>query len=143
MRKITFALLMGAYLFIALTAAALLWRGGAGWGAGMAILPGLLGLLFAAHAMLSNANARAAITKDVESIREAHRLLADALETTQEAVNALAEKVDLSATQRTEDLSNEVRMLEDLVHRMGQDLESRLAGIITRPVSSRRREKLS
>ena len=34
MRKITQFLLMGAYVFIALTAAALLWRGGAGWGAG-------------------------------------------------------------------------------------------------------------
>ena len=90
MRKITQALLMGAYLFIALTAAALMWRGGAGWGAGMAVLPGLLGLLFAAHAMLAGAGARAAIEKDVDSIREAHRLLADALETTQETINALA-----------------------------------------------------
>ena len=93
MRKITQLLLMGAYLFIALTAAALLWRGGAGWGAGTAALMGSLGLLFAAHAMFAGASARSALQKDIESIREAHRLLADALETTQDAVNALADRV--------------------------------------------------
>jgi len=134
MRKITQALLMGAYFFIALTAAALMWRGGAGWGAGMAVLPGLLGLLFAAHAMLAGAGARAAIEKDVESIREAHRLLADALETTQEALNALHERVEANAIQRSEELSGEVRMLEDLVQRMGEDLEARLSGISHGPV---------
>jgi cyclic-di-GMP phosphodiesterase TipF (flagellum assembly factor) len=134
MRKITQLLLMGAYLFIALTAAALLWRGGAGWGAGTAALLGSLGLLIAAHAMFAGASARAAMQKDIESIREAHRLLADALETTQEAVNALAERVDLAAAQRSDDLTGEVRMLEELVHRMGQDLEARLAGISHAPV---------
>ncbi|MBX7249290.1 MAG: EAL domain-containing protein [Caulobacteraceae bacterium] len=134
MRKITQLLLMGAYLFIALTAAALLWRGGAGWGAGTAALMGSLGLLFAAHAMFAGASARSALQKDIESIREAHRLLADALETTQDAVNALADRVEQAAVQRSEDLSGEVRMLEDLVHRMGQDLEARLAGITHAPV---------
>ena len=129
MRKLTLALLMGAYLFIALTAAALVWRGGAGWGAGAAALLGGLGLLFAAHAMLAGANARAAIVKDVESIRDAHRLLADALEATQDAVNALAERIEQSAIRRSEELTSEVRMLEDLVQRMGQDLELRLSGI--------------
>ncbi len=134
MRKITQALLMGAYLFIALTAAALMWRGGAGWGAGMAVLPGLLGLLFAAHAMLAGAGARAAIEKDVDSIREAHRLLADALETTQETINALAKRMEDTAIQRSEELSGEVRMLEDLVQRMGEDLEAKLSGISHAPV---------
>ncbi|HYE43631.1 MAG TPA: EAL domain-containing protein [Caulobacteraceae bacterium] len=136
MRKITLALLMGAYLFIALTAAALLWRGGAGWGAGMAILPGLLGLLFAAHAMLASAGSRAALEKDVEAIRDAHRLLADALETTQDAVNALAQRVEDSANRRTEELTSEVHMLEDLVARMGQDLEARLSGIRHAPIET-------
>ena len=136
MRKITLALLMGAYLFIALTAAALLWRGGAGWGAGMAILPGLLGLLFAAHAMLASAGSRAALEKDVEAIRNAHRLLADALETTQDAVNALAQRVEDSANRRTEELTSEVHMLEDLVARMGQDLEARLSGIRHAPIET-------
>ncbi len=136
MRKITMALLMGAYLFIALTAAALLWRGGAGWGAGMATLFGALGLLFAAHAMMAGAAARAAIEKDVESIRDAHRLLADALETTQDAVNALAARIEDSAIRRSEELTSEVRMLEDLVQRMGQDLEQRLSGIRHAPVET-------
>ena len=136
MRKLTLALLMGAYLFIALTAAALVWRGGAGWGAGAAALLGGLGLLFAAHAMLAGANARAAIVKDVESIRDAHRLLADALEATQDAVNALAERIEQSAIRRSEELTSEVRMLEDLVQRMGQDLELRLSGIRHAPTDT-------
>lgn len=136
MRKITTALLIGAYVFMALTAAALLWRGGAGIGAGIAVLAGSLGVLFAVHAMVTQARGRAALEREVESIREAHRLLADALETTQDAVNALAQRIEDSTVRRSEELTSEVRMLEDLVVRMGHDLESRLAGMRQAPVET-------
>jgi cyclic-di-GMP phosphodiesterase TipF (flagellum assembly factor) len=43
MRKVTEALLAGAYLCLALTVALLVWRGGGGVGAGVAALAGTLG----------------------------------------------------------------------------------------------------
>ena len=66
--------------------------------------------------------------ESAEMIRESVGRFAD------EQIQPLAEKVDQAETQRSEDLTNEVRMLEDLVHRMGQDLEARLAGISHAPV---------
>ncbi len=133
MRKITTALFMGAYVFIALTAAALVWRSGAGWGAGIAALMGALGLAFSIHVMIAHAATRSAISREVEAIREAHRLLADALESAQGALNGLAGQIEDGALLKSAELTGEVRMLEDLVTRMGQDLEARLAGLRQAP----------
>ena len=44
MRKIISVLLIGTYLFLSMTVAALVWRAGAGWGASVAALMGTLGL---------------------------------------------------------------------------------------------------
>jgi cyclic-di-GMP phosphodiesterase TipF (flagellum assembly factor) len=128
MRKITTAFLMATYLAAALIVAALIWRSGAGWGAGTAGLFGTLGLAFSIHTLVSQGATRARLSGEVEAIREAHRLLADALETSQEALNALAGRVEEGALKRSEELSDEVHMLEDLVRRMGEDLEAKLAG---------------
>jgi cyclic-di-GMP phosphodiesterase TipF (flagellum assembly factor) len=131
MRKITTALVMGAYLFIALSVAALAWRGGADWSASSAALMGTLGLAFAIHTLISQAGVRRSLTREIEAIREAHRLLADALETTQDALNNVMARVEDGALKRSEELTDEVRMLEGLVQRMGEDLEERLSGLRT------------
>ncbi len=128
MRKLTTAFLMSAYLAIALIFADLVWQGGAGWGAGSAALMGTLGLMFSLHTLFSSGAGRNALSREVEDIREAHRLLADALETTQEALNNLAARVEDGALRRSEELTGEVRMLEELVQRMGEDLEVKLSG---------------
>ncbi len=130
MRKITTALFLGAYLFISLTVAAVVWRSGAGWGAGLAAFMGAAGLLFSIHIMAAHAATRSAIGREVEAIREAHRLLADALESAQSALNGLAGEIENGAFKGTQELTSEVRVLEDLVTRMGQDLEARLQGMV-------------
>src|SRR3569833_2693153 len=94
MRKITMVLLMSAYLFIAMIVAALVWRGGAGWETSSAALMGTLGLAFAFHTLVAQGATRAALTRELAAIREAPRLLADALDATQDTINGLASKIE-------------------------------------------------
>ncbi len=125
MRKATTALLAGAYLFLASTVAVLLWRTGAGWGAAGAGMVGALALCLAVHDLIARTSENSALRKDLERLREAHRLLADHIEATQGDLEHLAETLQAEAATRTEALTDEVRILEDLVARMSESLESR------------------
>ncbi len=127
MRKITVALLSAAYLCLALTGALLLWRSGGGWGAGIAGLMGALGLAFALHNMVQRNMERAALSGDIGTVREAHMILVDQLETIQAQLATLTETMHLDAERRSEELTSEVRMLEDLVQRMSDSLDQRLS----------------
>jgi cyclic-di-GMP phosphodiesterase TipF (flagellum assembly factor) len=127
MRKVTEALLAGAYLCLALTVALLVWRGGGGVGAGVAALAGTLGLAFALHAMVSRGAERAGLDRQLSGLREANQILADQLEIMHDRLAGFAESVQEDADRRSEELTTEVRMLEDLVQRMGDSLEARLA----------------
>ena len=127
MRKAVMALLSGAYLCFALTVGALAWRAGAGWGASTAILVGSLALVFTLHTLVSRGLEAAGLKAEIARLRDAHRLLADELEKTQGAMHLLGETVQVEAAQRTETLTSEVRMLEDLVARMGENLDSQYA----------------
>ena len=79
MRNITTGFLYFAYLFLGLTVGAFLWRAGLGIGAGVAGALGALGLLGAFHGIVTGAAARRALKKEIAQVREAHRLLADAM----------------------------------------------------------------
>lgn len=129
MRKVTSAFLFGAYLFLALTVSALVWRGGFGAGAGVAALFGVLGFCVAVHAVVSAALDRAELSRQLAAVREAHRLLADALESTQGAISDLAQAVESGAGDSTEALTGEVRMLEALVQQMSESLDARLSSL--------------
>jgi cyclic-di-GMP phosphodiesterase TipF (flagellum assembly factor) len=133
MRKAVAALLASAYLLISLTVAALFWRAGAGWAVASSVLIATLALAFGLHGMVARTLQGSAFRKEVEAIRQAHRLLADQLETTDAALQGLSASLQAEAASATSELASEVRMLEDLVSRMGQDLESRLAA---RPVGA-------
>jgi cyclic-di-GMP phosphodiesterase TipF (flagellum assembly factor) len=126
MRKAVMALLVGAYIFVSLTVAALLWRAGAGWGAGAAGLIGALGLLFALHDLIGRRMETGALRAEIDTLKAAQRLLAEHLESTQSALEGLADTLQEEAATKTEALTGEVRMLEDLVTRMGESLEARM-----------------
>ena len=126
MRKITLGLLFVSYAFMASIVAVLMWRSNLGLGAGAAALFGTLGLCFGVHAAVAGMRGRAALSRQLESIREAHRLLADALESTQGALGELARAVESGEGAGSAELTGEVRMLEDLVHQMSITLEARL-----------------
>ncbi|MGH7026096.1 EAL domain-containing protein [Brevundimonas sp.] len=127
MRKITGGFLFFGYLFLSLTIGAAIWRAGMGAGAGAAGVLGALGLLIGLHAVVAGVLDRRALRKEVAKVREAHRLLADAMESTQGALTELAEAIESGALTRTEALTGEVRMLEGLVQQMSDSIDERLA----------------
>jgi cyclic-di-GMP phosphodiesterase TipF (flagellum assembly factor) len=127
MRKVTEALLAGAYLCLALTVALLVWRGGGGVGAGIAALAGVLGLAFALHGMVGRGLERAGVDRELRALREANQILADQLDVMHERLAGFAESVQEDVDRRSEELTTEVRVLEDLVQRMSDSLEDRLA----------------
>jgi cyclic-di-GMP phosphodiesterase TipF (flagellum assembly factor) len=126
MQKAVMALLTGAYIFVSFTIAALLWRAGAGWGAGVAGLIGALGFLFALHDLIGRRVDNGALRQEIERLKDAQRLLAEHLDATQAALEGLADTLQEEAAAKTETLTGEVRILEDLVARMGESLEARM-----------------
>jgi cyclic-di-GMP phosphodiesterase TipF (flagellum assembly factor) len=126
MRKITIALLSAAYLCLALTAALLLWRSGGGWGAGVSSLIGSLGLAFALHGMISRSLDRAALSSEIAAVRDANLLLVRQMEQMRDTIRNLDPGSDSEAARRSEELTNEVRMLEDLVQRISENMDERL-----------------
>ncbi|MFP5448714.1 MAG: diguanylate phosphodiesterase [Caulobacterales bacterium 32-67-6] len=142
MRRLTLALLCGAYLCLALIIALSLWRNGGGWGAGVAALVGGLGLAFAFHGLIEHALTATGLRSEIAALRDAHRILIDQVEKVDARLSQVVETVTDDALRRSEELSSEVHMLEDLVQRMGQRLEERVAAppVHTRPGHDHRRE---
>ena len=134
MRKITVALLSAAYLCLALTAAVLLWRSGAGWGAGLSGLIGTLGLAFALHGLIVRGLDRSQLAAEVAAVREAHVLLVHQIEALQAQVRHLGQEPGHDTGRRSDTLAGEVRMLEALVQRMSETLDERLAQLQTTTV---------
>jgi cyclic-di-GMP phosphodiesterase, flagellum assembly factor TipF len=127
MRKLAAALLGCAYIFAALAVAALMWRGGAGWAAGLSAMLGVLALAFALHTLVGRIFDTASLRSEIATLRDAHRILADHIEATQDALERLSSTVKVESEERTEAIVSEVRMLEELVARMGENLNARLA----------------
>ena len=127
MRALTNGFLFFGYVFLAMTVGAFLWRAGLGVGAGTAATFGMLGVLGAAHAIFTGIAERKALRAEIGTVREAHRLLADAMEQTQSALGDLATAIEAGALTRTEELTGEVRMLEDLIQQMSVSIDQRLS----------------
>ena len=127
MRRLTLGLLCATYVCLSLIVALTLWRNGGGWGAGVAALVGGLGLCFAFHGLIERALESGAIRGDVDNLREAHAILISQVEALDarlvEVVENMAEDLN-----RSEELIDEVHMLERLVqrmeHRLGEPAEA-------------------
>jgi cyclic-di-GMP phosphodiesterase TipF (flagellum assembly factor) len=134
MRRLTLALLCATYLCLSLIVAMSLWRYGGGWGAGVAALVGGLGLCFAFHGLIERALETGAVRGEIEAVRDAHRILLDQVERLDERVTEVAGTVAEAALRRSEQLADEVHMLEDLVERMRRELDAHgAAGFAARP----------
>ena len=127
MRKLAAALLSCAYIFAATAVAALMWRSGAGWAAGLSGLIATLGFAFALHAVVGRAFDSSTLRHEIAVLRDAHRILADHIETTQAALETLGRTIAADSEERADAIVSEVRMLEDLVAKMGESLSARLA----------------
>ncbi|HZZ31721.1 MAG TPA: EAL domain-containing protein [Phenylobacterium sp.] len=122
MRRLTLGLLCATYLCLSLIVSLTLWRNGGGWGAGVAALVGGLGLCFAFHGLIERALETGQIKGDVDTIREAHRVLLTQVEALDARVTEILEAVADDA-QRSDELLDEVHMLESLVERMQTRLD--------------------
>lgn len=124
MRQFTSVALGATYLCLALIVALLLWRNGGGWAAGVAALVGGLGLCFAIHGLIAQSLKLRALRKELDSVRDAQRIMLSQMELVDARMSEVADAVSDDA-HRSEALSDEVHMLEDLVERMGHRLEDR------------------
>jgi cyclic-di-GMP phosphodiesterase TipF (flagellum assembly factor) len=122
MRRLTLALLCATYVCLSLIVALTLWRNGGGWGAGVAALVGGLGLCFAFHGLIERALETGQLKDEVGAVREAHKILIDQVEALDARMGEILEHVEDDA-QRSEALSDEVRMLETLVERLQRRLD--------------------
>jgi cyclic-di-GMP phosphodiesterase TipF (flagellum assembly factor) len=122
MRRLTLGLLCATYLCLSLIVSLTLWRNGGGWGAGVAALVGGLGLCFAFHGLIERALETGQIKGDVEHVREAHAILLTQVEALDARVSEILDAVADDA-HRSEELLDEVHMLEGLVQQMQQRLD--------------------
>jgi len=127
MRKLTVALLSGAYICLSLIAAVLVWRVGGGAGAGAAALLGSLGLCFAVQGLISRLAQSSQLTDEIASVREAHLILTGEIEKVQARVAEMVETIGDDAFRRSEEIYSEVQLLEDVVQQMGERLEAQLS----------------
>lgn len=79
---------------------------------------GSLSLGFVIHNLITRALDRAALSAEIATLREAHVILADQIEQMGASIKALTDEVHEDA----EELTGEVRMLEDLVQRLTHGL---------------------
>jgi cyclic-di-GMP phosphodiesterase TipF (flagellum assembly factor) len=140
MRRLTLVLLCATYLCLSLIVALTLWRYGGGWGAGVAALVGGLGLCFAFHSLIERALETGQMKGEINAVRDAHKILADQVEALDARVTEVAESVAEAALRRSEQLADEVHMLEHLVQRMRHQLDDHGANahFEPRPGSDRR-----
>ena len=117
MRRLTLALLCATYLCLSLIVALTLWRNGGGWGAGVAALVGGLGLCFAFHGLIDRALETSALKGEISAVREAHKILLDQVERMDARIADMAETFT-DDMQRSEELQDEVHLLESLVQRI-------------------------
>ena len=127
MRKLTMALLGGASICLAVTIALLMWRVGGGWVAAAAALAAGLGLALSLQGIVGRSLDGKTLQRDFEALKQAHLDVADRLEQINDSLAILADAIQDKAVRRSEELTFEVRMLEDLIQRMSQSLDERLA----------------
>ena len=127
MRRLTLVLLCAAYLCLSLIVALSLWRNGGGWGAGVAALTGTAGFFLAIHGLVARWLDAGTLKSEIAAVREAQRILIDQIERVDARVSEVAETLAGDALRRSEELSDEVHLLEDLVQRISERLEERTA----------------
>ena len=127
MRKLTPFLMMATYVLLAASLAAWMYARAADPNTAIAAFFAALAVGVAFHVFIGQRFLEARLSKDIERVRDAHRLMVDAIDSTQKDMIELADRVQSQKSSRSEELTSEVRMLEDLVRKLGESIEDRLA----------------
>ena len=80
MRKLTPVLLMGTYFLLSASLGATLYNGASDPNVAIAAMLGCLGVCVAFHVFVGQRLVEMRVTRDIEQVREAHRLMVDAIE---------------------------------------------------------------
>lgn len=126
MRAVVLALMFASYFFLSLIVAALLWRASGGWSAGVAAFVGTFSFALAIHALVSGALSIGNVQAELRDLRQANRLMADSIERAHTAIADLS-AVEQLQVRRADEITGEVRVLEDLVARIGESMAARMA----------------
>ena len=119
MRRLTLALLLATYFCLSLIVGLVLWRNGAGWGVAVSSLMGAMGLCLASHGMIMRVLEMRDLRGEVEAVRDAHRLLLNQFTGLDGRLTEVARAVEFDLNRGAE-LTDEVHLLEDLVHKMSR-----------------------
>ncbi|HUO12972.1 MAG TPA: EAL domain-containing protein [Caulobacteraceae bacterium] len=127
MRKLTLALLSGAYVCLALMAALVSWRIGGGAGAAASGFVGALAICFAAQGLVSRGAETRRLEDEIGALREANEILTDEIEAVQGRIAKMIEQVSDIALRRSDEIYDEVQVLEDVVQQLGERLNEQLS----------------
>jgi cyclic-di-GMP phosphodiesterase TipF (flagellum assembly factor) len=132
MRRLTSALLGGAYLCLALITALVAWRLGDGAGAAASGFLGALAICIGAHGLVGRALEARRLEHEIAGVRQAHLILTAEIEKIQARVASMIEQVSDNALRRSEEIYDEVQLLEDVVQQLGERLEEQLTHQVAR-----------
>ncbi len=127
MGRLTSILLMGTYLFLSMGAAMALYTGGSDTGACIAAALATMAVCFAIHNFVNQYLSERRLSKEIDLVRDAHRLMVEAIDVTQKDMVELADQMQHQRVGRTDELTTEVKMLENLVLKLGESIEERLS----------------
>ena len=126
MRRLTTVLLTGAYICLALMIALAGWRIGGGAGVALSGFVGSLAACFAIHGLIGRGLEARRLQDEVGALREANEILTDEIEKIQARVTQMVEQVSDNALRRSEEIYDEVQVLEDVVQQLGERLNDQL-----------------
>jgi len=127
MRRLTQVFIWSTLTTLSLILAALIWRGGGGWGAGVAAFFGGLACLGVMYLLTARGFDLAGLRGELANIREAHVILSQQIEKVDARLGEVVATAADTALRRSEELSSEVHMLEDVVQRMAEKMEAQLS----------------
>jgi cyclic-di-GMP phosphodiesterase TipF (flagellum assembly factor) len=127
MRKLTLTLLVGAYICLALIAAALAWGFGGAAGVAMAAFAGALALALSVHGLIERQLEAGATRTELAALERAQRLITARVEKIEARLTDVVEAAAEDALRRSEELSSEVQLLEDVVAGISDRLEAQLS----------------
>jgi cyclic-di-GMP phosphodiesterase TipF (flagellum assembly factor) len=132
MRKLTTALLFGAYICLALITAVVAWGFGTSAGAAMAAFAGALGLALALHAMIARGLDLAAVHDEIADLHAAQRRVSAEVAKIEARLTDVVELATQDALRRSDELTSEVQLLEDVVQHISERLEAELSHQVER-----------
>jgi cyclic-di-GMP phosphodiesterase TipF (flagellum assembly factor) len=132
MRKLTMALLCGAYICLALICGLVAWRVQAGAGAGLAAFVAALALALALHGLVVRSLDAGEGRRQIADLILGQRALTASLEKIEARLTDVVEAAAEDAFRRSEELSTEVQLLEDVVQQISERLEVQLSHQVER-----------